>query len=163
MQGAESIVSEGELEEMALSGPSARAEVAPEPCPEFFTHAEWNTIEALCARILPATDRPGAREAQVVRFIDHMLTAQYASQQAFYREALVRLNRFCVSEFGREFLRLDNHEQDSVLSQLEADRVPGWTSAAEFFELVRMHTIEGQLSDPKYGGNSNGMGWAGLL
>ena len=30
---------------------------------------------------------------------------------------------------------------------------------AAFFELVRLHTIHGMLSDPRHGGNRGGVGW----
>src|SRR3954470_3453341 len=40
----------------------------------FFDEAEWQLVEAATARIIPTDDDPGAREANVVRFIDRYLS-----------------------------------------------------------------------------------------
>jgi hypothetical protein len=37
--------------------------------------------------------------------------------------------------------------------------VPDFPSAAEFFALVRGHTIQGTFCDPYYGGNAGFVGW----
>ncbi len=52
-----------------------------------FTPQEGETIEALTARIIPgdASD-PGAREAGVVYFIDHMMTFHDGDDEATYRD-----------------------------------------------------------------------------
>jgi gluconate 2-dehydrogenase gamma chain len=42
--------------------------------PMFFSQHEWETIEAATARIFPTDDRPGAREAGVVHFIDRYIS-----------------------------------------------------------------------------------------
>lgn len=129
----------------------------------FFTDAEWQTVEAMTARILPTTTTPGAREAGAVCFIDRMLSSHYSNFQALYREGLRRLDALAAEQFGRGFEHLNESEQDHILSLLEAGSAPGWIEAAAFFELVRLHTIEGVLSDPRYGGNRNAIGWTGLL
>jgi gluconate 2-dehydrogenase gamma chain len=40
----------------------------------FFTENEWDTVEAATARIIPTDHDPGAREADVVRFLDRFLS-----------------------------------------------------------------------------------------
>ena len=40
----------------------------------FFTQHEWDTIEAVAARIMPTDHDPGAREARVVVFIDRYVS-----------------------------------------------------------------------------------------
>jgi gluconate 2-dehydrogenase gamma chain len=59
----------------------------------FFTAHEALTVEAITARILPGTaGDPGAREAGVVTYIDHMLAYEEGFVQPVYREGpMVRL------------------------------------------------------------------------
>src|SRR5438132_10242252 len=40
---------------------------------QFFSPEEGVEIEAVAAQIIPSDDAPGAREAQVIYFIDHVL------------------------------------------------------------------------------------------
>jgi gluconate 2-dehydrogenase gamma chain len=54
----------------------------------FFTPEEGETIEAITARIIPGdANDPGAREAGVVYFIDHMMTFHDGDDEATYRQA----------------------------------------------------------------------------
>jgi gluconate 2-dehydrogenase gamma chain len=54
---------------------------------EFFTLHEARTVEALAATILPGTpDDPGAREAGVLNYIDHLLAHRHGFAQAIYRQ-----------------------------------------------------------------------------
>jgi hypothetical protein len=52
-------------------------------------------------------------------------------------------------------------EQDAVLTDMQANQVTGFTGggSAQFFNLIRTHTIQGTFSDPFYGGNENFIGW----
>lgn len=130
---------------------------------EFFTPAEASTVDALSERILPSGQTPGASEAAVVRFIDHLLATHYAAQRQAYRDGLRCLDIICRERHGRSFRELSVGTQDALLKELEAGGIMTWPKAAEFAEMVRIHTIEGMLSDPKYGGNLQAIGWRGLL
>jgi gluconate 2-dehydrogenase gamma chain len=57
------------------------------------------------------------------------------------------------------FLRIAVTDQDAVLADFEADRVPDFSHASEFFETLRDHTMEGVLGEPAYGGNRDMVGW----
>ncbi len=129
----------------------------------FFTDREWAIVDAMAARIIPASATAGARETGAVCFIDGMLAGPYSVFQSTYRDGLRCLVEFCARSFGRSFEQLEAGEQDRILSLLESGQLPDWCDAAAFFETVRTHTIEGHLSDPKYGGNRDAAGWAGLL
>lgn len=120
-------------------------------------------MDALAERIWPAGRTPGARDAGVLHFIDHLLATHYAPQQTAFRKGLRNLIKHCRKRYGRDFCRLTPAEQDSFLARLEAGKIVDWPEAAQFFEMVRIHTIEGMLSDPKYRGNRDGVGWRGLL
>jgi gluconate 2-dehydrogenase gamma chain len=53
----------------------------------FFTPHEARTVEAFTARLLPGTPQdPGAREAGVVYYVDHMLSHEEGFVEPVYRQ-----------------------------------------------------------------------------
>lgn len=68
-------------------GPESTSTTAPvERARRFFTPAEAALVEALTARILPGTpDDPGAREAEVVVYIDSLLASGGWGNEPVYR------------------------------------------------------------------------------
>ena len=55
----------------------------------FFNHADAATIAAITERIMPsAPGKPGARDADVLNYIDLALSGAYAELQDFYRRGL---------------------------------------------------------------------------
>jgi gluconate 2-dehydrogenase gamma chain len=113
----------------------------------FFDEAEWQLLDAATARIIPTDQDPGAREANVVRFIDRYLSGVgyiYASAdgsgflrldgkeaaawhtrvtalQQRYREGLRSLDQLGRDMFQTPFTQLDPDRQDDVLVALS-----GW-------------------------------------
>lgn len=127
--------------------------------PRFLTQAEAETVEAVTARIIPSDEQPGAREARVVDFIDYMLATTYVAQQRVYREGLLELDQLSRRRFGRQFVAVGEKEQDELLSGMERREILEWKEAGHFFATIRLHTIEGMFSAPKYYGNADRLGW----
>jgi gluconate 2-dehydrogenase gamma chain len=128
----------------------------------FFNAADAETVAAITERIMPdAPGKPGAREAGVLNYIDLALAGAYSEQQDFYRRALASLDAYCRKAHNASFVRLDPATQDSVLIALEEGKAEGfsWPTSQEFFNTVRVHTMEGMFADPLYGGNRNFAGW----
>jgi gluconate 2-dehydrogenase gamma chain len=139
---------------------------------QWLTPSEAATVEAICERIIPGSPKdPGARDAEVVIYIDRALAGPYATLQTFYRLGLAYLNQHARALHGASFAALSPEVQDEILRDLEAGVVssfplPGeegepWAepTAATFFAVIRQHTIEGMFADPMYGGNKHGAGW----
>ncbi len=78
-----------------------------------------------------------------------------------YRVGLAALDRYANERFDSDFVDLSEEEQDAIVEALAQDEATGFDdpSAADFFEMLRDHTIEGMFSDPIYGGNRNMVGW----
>jgi gluconate 2-dehydrogenase gamma chain len=128
----------------------------------FFNHADAATIAAFTERLMPsAPGKPGARDADVLNYIDLALAGAYADQQDFYRRGLAQLEAYCRSAHKEPFVRLSPEQQDEVISALENDKATGFAypSAREFFNTLRTHTMEGMFADPLYGGNKDFAGW----
>src|ERR1700733_2799217 len=109
----------------------------------FFNHADAATIAAFTERLMPsAPDKPGARDADVLNYIDLALAGAYADQQDFYRRGLAQLEAYCRSTHKEPFVRLSPEQQDEVITALENDKATGFTypTAREFFNTLRTHT-----------------------
>ena len=134
---------------------------------EFFTPAQALEVDAICARIIPTTDTPGAREAGAVYFIDHALTTFAADQQKDYHEGLPELETRAHEMFAAvdKFSSATPEQQDEILHSydetVKSTRRPfRGLNGNNFFETVRMHTIVAFLLDPDAGGDPKGVGWA---
>lgn len=118
----------------------------------FFTTEQAAIVEAMAAQIIPTDNTPGAREANVVGFIDRALTTFEQHEQASYTKGFVELQTETQKQVpgAAGFAALTSEQQIHVLTALE--RTP-------FFNLVRTHTISGFFASPIHGGNAGGVGW----
>jgi gluconate 2-dehydrogenase gamma chain len=139
---------------------------APAPAPrrealETLTAAEADTLEAVVARLIPTDENgPGAAEARAAHYIDRALVGPLRSSRAAYAAGLAALDAYAQSAKGAPFTKLSAQDQDAVLTDMEKNVATGFTpNAATFFNLVRVHTIQGTFCDPYYGGNANFVGW----
>ena len=134
----------------------------------FFTAEEGAEVDAICARIIPTDETPGAREAGVVYFIDRALTTFAVEDQKAYREGLPIIQTRVRELFPSisKFSGASAEQQDQVLLSFDEDsggaRNPRRRMAASsFFDTLRAHTVVGFLIDPESasGGNLDGVGW----
>src|SRR5262245_33669890 len=127
-----------------------------------FTPAEAETVRAIIARLIPADENgPGALEARADRFIDRALAGALKNQRSVYTSGLAAVDAYAKSSKGSAFAKLPPTDQDSILTEMQANRATGFPDqgSGQFFNLVRTHTIQGTFSDPFYGGNENFIGW----
>jgi gluconate 2-dehydrogenase gamma chain len=81
--------------------------------------------------------------------------------QDMYRRGLAFVDAYAQSTYQKDFIELDESQQDEVLTAMQADEATGFEgpSASAFFTLLRNDTIKGMFSDPMYGGNHEMVGW----
>jgi gluconate 2-dehydrogenase gamma chain len=128
----------------------------------FFNHTDAATIAAFTERLMPsASGKPGARDADVLNYIDLALAGAYADLQDFYRRGLAQLDAYCRNAYKDSFVHLSAERQDEVIKALEEDKATGFTfpTAKAFFNTLWVHTMEGMFADPLYGGNKDFAGW----
>ena len=123
------------------------------------TPNQTRTLAAIAERIFPKTDTPGAVEIGVLNYIAIALAGDYAALAPLYRQGLRAVNRLAQSKFAKRFPDLNEEQKDAVLTEFEAGSVAGFKKAAEFFETVRYHVLEGVFCEPQYGGNKGMIGW----
>jgi gluconate 2-dehydrogenase gamma chain len=119
---------------------------------EFLTPDQAKEVDAICSQIIPTDDTPGAHEAHVVNFIDHVLAKYDMQMQPDFLKSLQAFTDEAHKQFpaARHFFELDNAQQMSVMKALE-------TTPA--FQMLKMSTALGFFTDPRYGGNKDQIGW----
>ena len=124
---------------------------------------EARTLEALCERIIPADQDPGAAWAGVVNFIDRQLVGPYRRFRKTYQWGLAGTDVTSRAMFGKSFVALAPPQQDAVLLAMDKGqaRGEGWqrVSAKTFFDLVVSHTLQGFYGAPRHGGNRDRVSW----
>ena len=113
----------------------------------FFNREQAATVDAMAAQIYPTTDTPGAKEAQVIYFIDLALVTFAQDKQDIYTKGLAELSS---QTGGKAFASLSPDQQIQTLTMIE--KTP-------FFRTVRDHTIMGMFAAPQHGGNFKKVGW----
>ena len=154
----------GVLVALHLPRPEAARAAAESTAPAILSPAEWATLEAATARIIPTDHEPGAKEANCVNFIDKALANEDAAAVPLYKGGLPALDGVAVARHGKAFVGLTPAQQDAILGDLERGAAAEWAIAEQlpspvFFETLRVHTIVGFLADPSYGGNADYAGW----
>jgi len=119
---------------------------------KFLSPLQARDVEAIAAHIVPSGDTPGAREAGVVYFIDHVHAGPYASRAAEFRSDLTRFQAdFATRNPGvASFADLPGNAQLAYLKGIEA---------TPFFGTMKFLTVLGLLALPSYGGNAGKLGW----
>jgi gluconate 2-dehydrogenase gamma chain len=113
----------------------------------YFSRPQAADIDAMAAQIYPTTDTPGAREAQVIYFIDTALVTFAQDKQEIYAKGLADLS---TKTGGKAFASLPSDQQIALLTAMET---------TPFFKTVRDHTIMGMFASPQHGGNFHKVGW----
>lgn len=143
--------------------PRALAAATASSTPAVLTPTEWQTVEAITARLIPTDHEPGAFEAGCVNFIDKALANEDKASLALYQVGVHFTNVVAETLAGKTFPELSPQQQDSVLAALEDGKAEGWPAGAPpspvFFGQLWIHTLWGFLAEPKYGGNKDYAGW----
>ena len=124
---------------------------------------EARTLEAICERIIPTDQDPGAAWAGVVAFIDRQLVGPYRKLRKTYQWGLAGTNGTSLQMYGKTLVELTPQQQDAVLQSMDKGQARGdhWkqVSAKSFFDLVVGHTMQGFYGDPRHGGNRDRASW----
>jgi gluconate 2-dehydrogenase gamma chain len=150
---------DGESDQKTGGAPTANSK------PQFLslTARQAETLGALAEQIVPADTDPGAREADVVHYIDRVLAGEQAPKRPLYDAGLEGVNQSSQLMLGRDFIQLSFQEQTTVLKAIEQGQCPGeiWktVSSQEFFQMLWSHVLEGFYGSPDKGGNKNYASW----
>ena len=116
--------------------------------PLFFEQDEFSAVEALTELIIPSDESPGAKEAQVARYIDFVVSAASKfnpSLQQEWKAGLQLLDRLSQEKYKRSFHVISTEEQEKLLEEMSLPEYnpnrthPGY----EFYRLIKEMTVEG--------------------
>ncbi len=123
----------------------------------FLDEQEITLLDAIAEQIIPTDDFPGGRWANVSNFIDKQLDTYYRIHQTAYREGLAALEKTVIGMKGKKFEELSFAEQTTLLMMMESGefRDNYWKDhpSADFFDMVRQHSLQGYYGSPGHGGN----------
>ncbi|MFN3325569.1 MAG: gluconate 2-dehydrogenase subunit 3 family protein [Bryobacteraceae bacterium] len=117
---------------------------APPFAPRFFRADEMALVSRLADLIIPRTDTPGAVDAGVPNYIDHVIYTNKQHREVF-RAGLRRIDALASKQYGRKFLALTEPEQIDLLTPLaeEADSGKPEGPDARFFRSFKSMTADG--------------------
>ena len=142
---------------LSWNEPTRRAidkRIAVHPCPRFFSEAEWATLRAVCARIVPQPiDRPPVPlpayvdEKMFENTIDGYRFAKLLPQGEAWKAALAALDAEAREKHGAVYHALPAPEQDALLKRMEKGELEGplWAGMPSdlFFSKRVLHDIVG--------------------
>ena len=101
-------------------------------------------VAQLSEMIIPETDTPGARAAQVNRFIDLLLTDWYpAEERQHFMTGLDEVNGRARRRFGASFLDCSEEEQVHIMTALADEAISAEAERKPFFGMVKEMTVIG--------------------
>jgi gluconate 2-dehydrogenase gamma chain len=123
-----------------------------------FSAANYAILSAVCERLLPRDQDPGAIDLGVPTYIDRAVAdPELAPVRDLLLRVLPVVDRESRRRFGgKAFHEAAPTEQDEILRLWQR----GNDGGQSFFPVILSLTLEGAFSDPKYGGNSEGRGFA---
>jgi hypothetical protein len=106
---------------------------------QFFSKNEYATISALCERIIPTDDTPGAREAGVAEFIDLIIFYDKGDVQPAMRRVAADADAVAYELHDMPFVKLDAQKQDEAIARMMKEK-------KKSFDLIRNYVVMGYFN-----------------
>jgi hypothetical protein len=108
--------------------------------PQTFNAHQNDTVIVLTEIIIPATDTPGAKAAQVNRYLDLLLhDGPYAVKDSFL-EGLEFLDNYSSRKHGKPFVKLTPAQQIAIVEAFDQNQEPDMAPGNRFFRLAKQWT-----------------------
>ncbi len=150
------------------------------PARRFFSATEWQTLEAICAHLVPQPER--SNPIPIVPWIDEKLYHNWRDGFRYndmpplreaWRLGLEGIDQESRRRFGADFRSLSEADQDTVLKAIQAGDVDGaiWERipARRFFTAVLLKEVVGEYyahpaawSEAGFGGPASPRGFVRL-
>jgi len=108
--------------------------------PSVFTPEQDAAVVALTEIIIPTTDTPGAKQAEVNRYIDLLLHDGPASERERFVAGLQWLDGYATKKNGKTFAKLTTAEQTAIVAELDAAETPDLEKGRQFFRMTKSMT-----------------------
>ena len=118
---------------LAQTAPAEAPAAAPAWKPSLLDAHENETVIALADLIIPATDTPGAKAANVNRYIDLYLKEGDATRRAAFFDGLHWMDAQSITRYAKPFVRATAEQQTELLTAMMNTPGPG----QDFFLLAK--------------------------
>lgn len=108
--------------------------------PDVFDAHQNETVIALTSLIIPTTDTPGAKEAQVNRYMDLLLRDGGDEQRTAFLAGLAWLDGFALSRHQQPFAGCTAQQQQEILQLRISSEDRAHAPGRRFFQQVKMFT-----------------------
>jgi hypothetical protein len=108
---------------------------------QFFSPSEYRLLDLLSELVIPRDDSPGAHDAGVVEFIDHMV-AHDPDIQFRFRRGLALIDALAFQTHSQDFMSLPAEQQEDLLRSIATPNKTEIEGPA-FFKLLRSYTVMG--------------------
>ena len=111
----------------------------------FFNPQQSSTVDLICELIIPETDTPGARQAQVHRFVDAVLDESDEHAQKQFLKGLKWMDQRSRQLFGKAFAEVTPQQQSALLTVISSEENQTLENqlGVEFFAALKALTITG--------------------
>jgi hypothetical protein len=122
------------------------------PAGELFSAQDIYLLDLIADTILPATETPGARDAEVGAFMTVMVADTYtASEQSIFFAGLETLNAECLSDFGVSFMAASQADRTALLERLDREqheymRTRSGDLPVHYFRMLKELTLNGYFT-----------------
>jgi hypothetical protein len=110
--------------------------------PRFFTPAQLAMVDELSEILIPADEHsPGAKAAQVARYIDHTLAEAFEDEKrTAWREGLAHVDALAQSMHGETFMSLTPDQRVSVVTRMATNESKPTNDTEKFFGRLKRAT-----------------------
>lgn len=117
-----------------------------------FTQEDIAYLDEIADTILPTTKTPGAKAAQVGKFMTVMVNDCYEEkEQKAFREGMDKINNLSEKEFGKNFMEISPQQRHTLLVKLDAEQKQ-YTKAKKpidvphYFRMMKELTLNGYFT-----------------
>ena len=111
--------------------------------PQVFDDHQNETVIQLTELIIPETDTPGAKAAEVNRYIDLMLHDISEDKGHSFLMGLGWLDGYALKKHQQPFVKLKEAQQIAILEDLDGAKDEDLAPGAEFFRTIKKMTADG--------------------
>ena len=117
-----------------------------------FKEKDAALLDEIAETIIPQTDTPGAKEAQVGSFITQFVQDCYSEEeQQIFLRGLISLKQLAIKKYNRDFLKLNSKER-LILLRLIDQEAQDYTKhktdnePAHYFRMLKELTVLGYFT-----------------
>lgn len=133
-----------------------RAEnISPQPLKE-----PWLTLSKVQQHLFPDEENSiGAEDIHALEYLrSTIMTPDFdKEEETLIHNGVNWLNDLSQQQYSKKFIQLDNIAKEKLLRRIESSN-----AGERWLSTVLTYLLEALLTDPIYGGNTNGIGWKWL-